>query len=166
MRALWLVPALALTLTACGASPVEQRRGDVEAVIEAANAGDAAGLRAAVGDLRSTIRAQVASNDLDRAEGERLNAIALRLLENAGLLEAAAPSPAPTVEEEPEPTQEPEPEPTEEPEPEPEPTEAEEPDPEPEPEQTFEIEPFPEESPPAAMSQGGAGTGGTPSPAA
>ena len=176
MRQLWLVPVLALTLTACSGSPQDELRGDVEAVTLAANDGSAAGLRSAVEELRSTIRAQVASNELDRAEGERLNAIALRLLENADLLDQPSPTPEPTVEqEEPEPVptvDEPEPEPTEE-EPVPEPTEEEpEPEPEPteeepEPEQTVEVEVPPvEESPPSQQSQGGAGTTSEPSPAA
>lgn len=174
MRSLWLVPVLALTLTACGADPVADRRANVAAVIAAANDGDAAGLRDEVSRLRATIRAQVASGELDRAEGERLNAIALRVLELAGLLEQAPP-PSPTPqEEEPEPTptpeeEEPEPSPTpQEEEPEEEPPAEEEPEEEPTlepaPETTIEIEPLPQESPPAPQSQGGRASPG-PSPA-
>ena len=153
MRPLWLVPVLALTLTACSGEPRDELRGDVEAVTLAANDRDAAGLRSAVTELRSTIRAQVASGELERGEGERLNAIAVRLLENADLLDEAEPSPAP------EPTVEPSPEPEPTVEPSPEPTEEE--DDEPEPDETVEIEvpPVGEESPPA-QSQGG----GEPSP--
>jgi len=173
VKALWLVPALALTLTACSGAPRDELRGDVEAITLAANDGSAEGVRDAVEQLLATIRAQVGSGDLDRAEGERLRAIALRIEQEAVLLEDAEPSPAPTVEEapepSPEPTEEPEPEPTEEPEPEPEPTVEPEPEPtqEPEPEQTVEVViPPVEESPPSAQSQSGSGPSAQPSPAA
>lgn len=155
MRRLWLLPAVVLLLSACSVEPRDELRGDVEAVTLAANDGDAAGVRDAVAELRSTIRRQVAGGDLERGEGERLNAIALAILENAALLEAA-PTPTPTPEEpEPEPTptpEEPSPTPTpEEPEPEeteeePEPVETEV-EPEPEPEPTLVVEPLPEETP-------------------
>lgn len=172
MRALWLVPALALTLTACGSNPASELRADVEAVTLAANDRSAAGVRDAVDELLATIRAQVASNELDRAEGERLRAIALRIAEQAGLLEPS-PSPSPVEEQTEEPSPEPEPSP-EEPSPEPEPSpeeEEEEPEPspqeqEPEPEQSVEVVVPPvEESPPSAQSQTGAAPSAEPTPA-
>lgn len=171
MRRLGLVTALALTLSACGVEPRDELRGDVEAVTLAANVRDVAELRDAVAELRATIRRQVAADELVRAKGERLNAIALQILENAELLEGVEPSPEPTEEPEPEPTEEPspEPEPTEEPEPEPteepeeEPVQTEEPQPEP----TVEIElPPVEESPPSAQSQSGSDPSPQPTPAA
>ena len=175
MRALWLAPALALALAGCSSGdPQDELRADVEAVTRAANDGSAQGVRDAVEELLATIRSQVASRDLDRAEGDRLREIALRIEQEAALLEDAPPSPVPTVEEqEPEPEvteeEEPEPEPTEE-EPEPEPTQEEpEPEPtqeEPEPEQTVEVEVPVEESPPSTQSQGAAGSSAEPSPAA
>lgn len=165
MRALWLVPALAVTLTACSGAPRDELRGDVEAVTLAANDGSAQGVRDAVQALLSTMRAQVANGDLDRAKAERLRELALRIEREAGLLEPAPPSPPPSPIDEPEPTQEPslEPEPSPEPEPtqdepEPEPTEDE-----PEPEQTVEVVVPPVEESPPAQSQGGSGgTSGTP----
>ena len=170
MRALWLAPVLALTLTACSGEPRDELREDVEAVTVAANGGSAASVRSAVEELLSTLRSQVASGDLDPQEAARLRTLAERIAKNAGVLEPTqAPSPLPTEEEEPEP------EPTEEEEPEPEPTEEEEPEPtkepepepteeEPEPEPTIEVElPPVEETPtPAQQSQGGT----EPSPAA
>ncbi|MCW2681064.1 MAG: hypothetical protein JWM62_2465 [Frankiales bacterium] len=173
MRALWLVPALAVTLTACSGSPQDELRADVQAVTLAANDGSAPALRDAVEELLATIRAQIGSNELDRAEGDRLRAIALRIQEQAALLEQPSPSPTPEpTEEEPEPEpteEEPEPEPTQE-EPEPEPTEEEpEPEPteeEPEPEPSVEVVVPIQESPPTAQSQTGPGSSAAPSPAA
>ncbi len=169
MRARWLVPVLALTLTGCGADPQSALRADVEAVTDAANAGSAAGVRDAVEELLSTIRAQVASRDLDRAEGERLRTIALRIEQEAALLEPTAPSPSPVEQDTEEPAPEPEPSPEEE-EPEPSPSPVEE-EPEPSP-QVEEPDPAPsevelppvEESPPSAQSQ--SAPSAEPSPAA
>ena len=129
---------LALVLTGCSSTdPRAERRGDVEAIVAAANDGDAGAVRDAVEDLLSTLREQVAGNDLDREEAERLRVLGLRIAEESGLLEAE-PSPSPTpapvqTEEEEEPEEEPSPEPTQEDEPSPEPTveETEEPEPSP-----------------------------------
>lgn len=172
MRPLWLTPALALVLASCSSgSPEAELRADVEAVTLAANDGSAEGVRDAVEELLATIRTQVASNELDRAEGERLRAIALRVQEQAGLLEEPEPSPSPVEQETEEPSPEPEPSPTEEEEPSPEPEpspEVEEPEPSPEveapdPEPSEVLPPPIEESPPTAQSQ--AATSTEPSPA-
>ncbi len=170
MRALWLVPVLALALTACGGEPKAELRGDVESVTLAANDGDAEGVRDAVEDLLSTIRRQVANNELARDEGERLRAIALRIAESADLLDPEpTPSPTPVEEtEEPEPTQEPsptpEPEPTQEPSPTPEPVETAEPAPTEEP--LIEITPAGDgqSSPSPAQAARPSPAGGHPSP--
>ena len=138
--ALWLVPVAALVLTGCSAEPRAELRSDVEAITLAANDRDADALREEVEDLLSTIRSQIGSGELDRAEGERLRVIALRIADQAGLLEpepSPEPSPSPTEE-----SPSPSPSPTEEsPSPEPSPTE-EEPEESPEPEPTEE-EPSP-----------------------
>lgn len=138
---LWLVPVAALVLTGCSGEPRAELRSDVEAITLAANDGDADAVREEVEDLLSTIRSQIGSGELDRAEGERLRAIALRIAEQAGLLEpepSPSPSPSPTEE-----SPSPSPSPTEEsPSPEPSPTEEEEPEESPEPEPT-ETEPSP-----------------------
>ena len=142
MRARWVVPVAvgSLVLTGCSGEPRAQLRGDVEAITLAANDRDADAVREEVEDLLSTIRSQIASGELDRAEGERLRTIALRIAEGAALLEPEqAPSPSPSPEEtEEEPTPSPSPEPSEEDSPSPEPS------PSPTPEETEEE---PEESP-------------------
>jgi outer membrane biosynthesis protein TonB len=134
----WAVLAAgALLLTGCAAGdPRAERQRDVEAVVLAANDRDAAAVQEAVEALLSTIREQVANGDVEREEGERLRAIALRIVEAAPAL-SPVPSPPPTPAP---PSPEPSPEPTEEPSPTPEP---EEPSPTPEPEEPEE----PEESP-------------------
>ena len=145
--ALWLVPVAALVLTGCSAEPRAELRSDVEAITLAANDRDADAVREEVEDLLSTIRSQIGSGELDRAEGERLRAIALRIAEQAVVLEpepSPSPSPSPTEE-----SPSPSPSPTEEsPSPEPSPTE-EEPEESPEPEPTEEPSPLLEISPAA-----------------
>lgn len=174
MRPLWLVPALALALTGCSTvDPRAELRGAVESITLAANDGDADAVRDAVEELLSTIRRQVVENDLSREEGEALRAIALRVAENAGLLDPV-PSPSPTEEE---PTEEPsptaEPSPTEEPSPSPEPSPTEEPspseEPSPEPSPILEISPAGSQSsssPAAAQSSSEPSPAPTSSPAA
>ncbi len=168
MRALWLVPALALTLTACSGAPSDELRGDVEAVTLAANDGSAQGVRDAVQELLSTLRAQVASGELDRTKAERLRELALRIEKSAVLLEDVEPSPAPAAPSpEPEPTREPEPTPEPEPtEEEPEPTAEPEPEPEPEPTLDVVVPPVEQSPTPAAQLQGGSGASPQGSPAA
>jgi outer membrane biosynthesis protein TonB len=164
VRALWLVPALALTLTACGAEPREELRGDVEAVTLAANDRDPDAVRQAVQDLLSTIRAQVGSGDLDGQKGDRLRQLAERIAKNAdALTPAATPTPTPTPEKSEPPPPEPTPEPSPTPSPEPEePEQTQEPSPPPKtqepPPPSPVVEIFPDESPtPAQMSQPGSG---------
>lgn len=171
MRGRWLVPALVLTLSACGSgSPAAELRGDVEAVTLAANDGSAGGVRNAVEQLLATIRAQVAGGELDRAEGERLRAIALRIEAQAGLLDKPEPSPSPVEAATEEPSPEPTPEQTKEPTPEPSPT-PEAPSPEPSPQQEppapapSELLPPVQESPPTAQSQAGPSASAQPTPA-
>lgn len=151
MRRLWLVPALALVLSGCsGGSPEAEVRGDVEAVLEAANQRQPDEVRDAVGDLESTLASLVAQGDYDKAKADRIRDFAARIAQNADLLKPTEPSPEP----EPEVTEEPEPEVSEEPEPSPTPEPEPEPTEEPEPEPTEEPEPIvsigvtePEESP-------------------
>lgn len=160
MRAGWLVPVAvgSLVLTGCSGEPRSQLRGDVEAITLAANDRDADAVRQEVEDLLSTIRSQIASGDLDRAEGERLRAIALRIAEGAALLDpepSPSPEPTPSEEEEPSPSPEPTPEesPTPEPEPSPEPTPEEDEDEEESPEPILDLSPAagePSPSPAAA----------------
>jgi len=76
-RLLVAAPAALLLLTACAASdPVAERRSAVAAITGAANDGDVDGVRDEVSDLLSVLREQVANEDLDRAEADRLRAIA------------------------------------------------------------------------------------------
>lgn len=163
-RLLAVVPVLALTLTACGSDPGTELRDDVESVTLAANDGDADAVRAAVEDLLSTIRAQVASRELPREEAERLRAIALRIAQNAALLDpepTPSPTPEPEPTQEPEPVEEPTPTPTPEPSEEPEPTE--EPTPTQEPEESdepiIEVSPAVGESPSPSPSSADASKG-------
>ena len=125
------VPLSLVVLTGCSGEPRAQLRGDVAAITLAANDRDADAVRDEVEDLLSTIRAQIASGDLDRAEGDRLRAIALRIAENADLLAPEeSPSPSPSPEDSPSPSPSPSPEesPTPEPSPSPEPSPTEDED--------------------------------------
>lgn len=159
MRALLLAPVAALVLTGCStADPQAELRGDVESVTLAANDGDAGGVRDAVEELLSTIRRQVVANELSREKGEALRAIALRIAENAGLLD---PEPSPSPTEEPSPTEAASP--TEEPSP----TEESSPTPEPSPTEELPVEePSPTEEPSPILEISPASTGSSPSPAA
>ena len=159
MRRLAVVlPIGALLLTGCSAEPRAQLRGDVEAITLAANDRDADAVREEVEDLLSTLRAQVANNEIDRAKAERLRAIALRIAESAGVLEpepSPSPVPSPTAEESPSPS----------PSPSPEPSPTEEPSPSPEPSPTEDDEPA-EESPEPILEISPAASESSPSPAA
>lgn len=156
MRQVWLLPAVALVLTGCSAEPRAELRGDVEAITLAANDGDADGVREGVEELLSTIRRQVVENDLSREEGEALRALALRIAENAGLLDPEpSPTEVPSPTEEPSPT--PEPSPTEVPSPTPEPSPSEAPPP---------VEESPVEEPSPILEISPASSQSSPSPAA
>lgn len=141
----WLAAVLTLTLTACGGGdPRAELRGDVEAVTLAANGGNPDGVRTAVQDLLDTIRRQVTARELDPGQGKRLEAIALRIRENADL---AAPSPSP----EPSPTQQESPSPEPPPSPSPEPSPSPSPSPSPEPSEEPAPSEQPQESPPPVI---------------
>lgn len=88
---------LVLGLVACGGDPGAALRSDVAAITDAANARDAADLRARVADLELTLAEQVARGELDQAEADRIRALAVRVVENAQALQQP---PAPPAEQE------------------------------------------------------------------
>lgn len=154
MKRLWLLPVAALVLTGCSAEPQAQVRADVEAITLAANDRDADAVREEIEDLLATLRAQVANNEIARAEADRIRAIVARIRESAALLEpeeSPSPSPSPSPEESPSesPSPSPEPSPTEEPSPSPEPSPTEDDDEEESPEPILDLSPAASESSPS-----------------
>jgi hypothetical protein len=121
----------AVLLSGCAADARGELRKQVADVTQAANAGDADGVRREVDDLDGALDDAVRSGELSSAEAATIASIAASVRERAALLEDAEPAPAPQ-ESEPTPspastTRSPSPEPTEDDsvEPSPEPTQDE-----------------------------------------
>lgn len=95
-RALCGALVLSLLLTGCAAgTPRDRLQERANAVVEAANAGDAAALRTAAGLLLREVDRQEGQADLAADTAQALRVLANRILANAGLLEAAPPSAPP-----------------------------------------------------------------------
>jgi hypothetical protein len=126
--------AAALLLTGCAASsPKAELQSKSNDVVSAANAGDAAALRTAVGRMQEEIAKQNDAGDLTTTKARSLQAVLTRILANADQLEATeSPAPSPSPEQ-------PSPEPSRSPSP------VESPSPQPSP------SPSPAESPPAVV---------------
>lgn len=87
---------LAALLTSCSSgSPAADLQSSLNAVIDAANAKDPAGLRAAAGRFEQEVAAQSANGDITATRAQDLRTVAERVLQDANLLEPA-PSPPPS----------------------------------------------------------------------
>ena len=76
-QALAALPLAALLLVGCaGTDPVAERREVVATLTEAANTGDAGGVRRHADRLVELVRQQLAGEQVDAAEAERLTALA------------------------------------------------------------------------------------------
>ncbi len=90
MRLLRAVPALplaALLLTGCGADPAADRREQVAALTEAANAGDADSVRARADTLMETVAGQVERQELAADTAERVIALAQAVRAGADVID-------------------------------------------------------------------------------
>ncbi len=128
MRRLITAVAVAALLTGCAsASPQATLQSRANAVVRAANAGDAAALRTAAALLLQEVNTQDAQADLPASKAAALRTLVNRVLANAGLLDQPEPSPTPSAtESSPTPTPSPTPSetaPTQEPTPSPTPSE-------------------------------------------
>lgn len=85
---------LVVALAACAGNPKAELRSDVEAITDAANARNAAELRARVADLEVTLADHVGRGELDATEADQIRAIAIRVAENAQLLQEPVAPPA------------------------------------------------------------------------
>jgi hypothetical protein len=103
----------------------------MNAITSAANSGDAAGVRTAVGLFEQEVASQSQNADLTSTQAQTLREMAERVLADASVLEqtspspapsSAAPSPSPTQAPSPTPPPSPSPQPTQSPSPEPVPT--------------------------------------------
>lgn len=140
--------ALALLVSGCASTSGQARLQErVNAMVAAANAGDAAGLRTTTGLLLREVDRQEGQADLSSDTAQTLRVLANRILANAGLLEAAAPSAPPAAPSAPPPA----PSPTPSPEPSP-------PAPSPSP------SPEPSSPPPAPLPSLSVGPAGSPTP--
>ena len=86
-RALLVLPLLAALLAGCGADPVAERRDAVAAVMEAANDGDADGVRDAADALLATVADQVERQELAGDEAQRLTALAQAVRSGADVID-------------------------------------------------------------------------------
>ena len=131
MRRLAVAACLSLLLSACSStdSPKAELQTRMNAITEAANAKDAAALRAAVNDFLQEVRAQSANADITLTKAQDLQTVATRLLRNAALLEEQEASPTPAASPTEAPSPSPEPSPSEKPSPSPEPSPTEAPPP-------------------------------------
>ena len=85
----------AALLTSCSSSsPAADLQSSLNAVIDAANAKDAAGLRAAAGRFEQEVAAQSANGDITATRAQDLRTVAERVLQDADQLE---PSPTPSA---------------------------------------------------------------------
>lgn len=98
MRRLAATLALCAALAACsaGSSPKADLQTKLNAVIDAANAKDAPGLRTAVGEFLQEVQQQSANGDITSTKAQDLRTVADRVLADASLLESQSPAPAPS----------------------------------------------------------------------
>ena len=87
--------SLALLLTGCAADVRGELRKEVADITEAANDGDADGVRREVEDLQGALDDAVRSGELTSPEAAEIAAIAASVRDRAALLEEAEPEPAP-----------------------------------------------------------------------
>jgi outer membrane murein-binding lipoprotein Lpp len=96
VRRLGAAVALVLLLAGCSASsPKADLQSKMNAITDAANASDPAGLRAAVGQFEQEVTSQGQNADITSTQAQRLRALAELVMGDAALLEAS-PSPAPS----------------------------------------------------------------------
>ena len=97
MRRLAVAVCVSLMLAGCSAngSPQADLQARMNAITEAANAKDAAGLRSAVDDFLREVRQQSANNDITLRKAQDLQKVATRLAQNASALEQTEQSPSP-----------------------------------------------------------------------
>lgn len=86
-HALASLPVAALLLSGCAADPADDRRAQVAAVIDAANAGDADRLRDEAGRLVETVTAQQERQDVAADEADRLITLAEAVRTNADVID-------------------------------------------------------------------------------
>jgi hypothetical protein len=131
MRRLVAASAVCLVLAGCSASsPKADLQTKMNAITDAANAGDAAGLRTAVGLFQQEVASQSQNADITSTQAQALRALTELVLADAALLEATSPSPTPSsAAPSPSPSPTPPPSPSPAPSPSPEPTKAPSPDP-------------------------------------
>ena len=126
MRRLAVACCFALLITGCSpsSSPRAELQTKLNAIAEAANAKDAAGLRAAVSDFLQEVQRQSANADLTTTKAQDLKTVATRLLSEASVLEESSPEPSPSESPSPEPSPSESPSPEPSPSPSPSPTQA------------------------------------------
>ena len=88
-RAVLALAVAASLLVACGQddAPVADRRDVVAALTEAANAGDAGGVRRQADRLVELVQAQLEAGEVDAGEAERLSALAAEVRTGADLID-------------------------------------------------------------------------------
>jgi hypothetical protein len=121
--------AVCVVLAGCSSSsPKADLQTKMNAITNAANSGDAAGLRTAVGLFEQEVASQSQNADLTSTQAQTLRVLADRVLADASVLDQTSPSPAPSsAAPSPSPTEAPSPTPP--PSPSPEPTRSPSPDP-------------------------------------
>ena len=82
------VPVALVLLAGCGSDPADDLRADVAALTEAANDGDADGVRDRADALLTTVQAQREADQLDAQEADRLIALAQSVRTNADVVDA------------------------------------------------------------------------------
>jgi tRNA threonylcarbamoyladenosine modification (KEOPS) complex Pcc1 subunit len=98
MRRLLAAATAAVVLTACSSSgsPQADLQTRMNAVVNAANAKDAAQLRGAVEDFLREVTSQSQNGDITSTKAQDLRIVADRLLTHASLLDQPSPTPAPS----------------------------------------------------------------------
>ncbi|MEO6204234.1 MAG: hypothetical protein ABIO67_02455 [Mycobacteriales bacterium] len=105
-----LVVALVLVAGCATSSPEAVLQERANALVQAANAGDASATRTAAGLLLQEVNRQDAAADLAASKAQALVTLINRILANAGLLDETVPTPSPTFSEPPKPSPTPSPE--------------------------------------------------------
>jgi tRNA threonylcarbamoyladenosine modification (KEOPS) complex Pcc1 subunit len=118
-----VVTSVLLAACSSSGSPKADLQTRMNAVVDAANAKDAAQLRGAVEDFLREVTAQSQNGDITSTKAQDLRTVASRLLTHAALLDEATPSAAPSSEP-PSPSPSPSPSPLPSPSPSPSPTQA------------------------------------------
>ncbi|GAC1443026.1 MAG: hypothetical protein NVSMB55_15410 [Mycobacteriales bacterium] len=77
-------------------SPAADLQIRMNAVVDAANAKDAAALRTTVGELLQVVEQQSANGDITATKAQDLRTVGTRLLAEASVFEAVSPAPSPS----------------------------------------------------------------------